>query len=172
MTQFKVKRSKSADTNNKNLVFFASDHAGWPLRHSIIRWFERQGYGIIDCGPKTIQPGDDYPQLAQAVSQKLLTALAEQPEAKGVLLCGSGVGMAMMANRFKGIRAVEGYSPEQVRLAREHNNANILTLGARDISKKLAERLVKKFFETKFTPIDRHQRRIKQLDDLSDGLKI
>lgn len=151
---------------DKGVVYIGSDHAGWPLRRGVIRFLERHGYTVVDCGPSERKMGDDYPERAAAVARAIVAS--GDPKVKGVVLCGSGVGVAIAANRFKGIRAVEGYSVEQVKLARQHNDVNVLTLGGRLDSSRMVERLLRAFLETDESPIERHRRRIVQLDSLPD----
>lgn len=157
---------RTMPNNDAVTVYFSTDHAGWSLRKPILRFLERAGYTVIDYGPDSKQAGDDYPIVAKNMLTAFKKAYAKNPTVRGVLVCGSGVGMAIAANRFPTVRAVEGYGAQQVKLAREHNNANVLTLGGRDIDSKLALRLLKIFLETPFSTSERHARRVQQIDQL------
>ena len=143
-------------------MFIASDHAGYQLKEYLkshmpdINW--------VDCGPFDTARVD-YPDYADRLVAKILETNASSlsKRATGVLICGSGQGMAIRANRFKGIRAALAWNEDSVRLAREHNDANILCLGARFTQPELAKMLVKIFNEAKFEG-GRHKSRIEKLE--------
>ena len=121
------------------------------------------GHEAEDCGPSTFEAEDDYPDFIKPVAR----AVAEDPEnRRGIVMGGSGQGEAIVANRFKGIRAALYYGgPEEIiKLSREHNNANILSLGARFISENDALHAVKLWLETPFLNEERHVRRVKKID--------
>ena len=137
-------------------IFIASDHAGYKLKNSIISKFSKK-IKIFDLGPKT-SVSVDYPDFAKKLSKKV----ASNNKNFGILICGSGMGMAIAANKTKNIRAALCFSIKNTQLSRLHNNANIITLGSRLISKKKAFNLVKIFISTKFEG-GRHLRRIKKI---------
>ena len=134
-------------------IFIASDHAGYSLKNSIISKFKK----INDLGPKS-KDSVDYPDFAKKLSKKV----ASNKGSFGILICGSGMGMAIAANKTKNIRAALCYSVKNTKLSRLHNNANIITLGERLIDKKKAVSLVKIFLSTKFEG-GRHLRRVKKI---------
>ncbi|MFH1145623.1 MAG: RpiB/LacA/LacB family sugar-phosphate isomerase [bacterium] len=142
-------------------IHIASDHAGFKLKERIRAWLESSGYVVVDHGAYKLIPDDDYPIYAR----KLAKAVAKE-KGRGILLCGSGVGMAIAANRIKGVRAVEGMSVKQVSLSRQDNDSNVLVFGAWSLTKKETERLVEVWLKTKFSKAGRHFRRIRQLDKL------
>ena len=137
-------------------IFIASDHAGYKLKNSIIVRFSKK-QKIIDLGPKT-KDSVDYPDYAKKLSKKV----ASNSGSFGILVCGSGMGMAIAANKTKNIRAALCYSNKNTKLSRLHNNANIITLGERLINKNKAINLIKTFLSTKFEG-RRHLRRIKKI---------
>ncbi len=140
-------------------VHIASDHAGLALKDTVKKHLESQGYTVCDHGTHTAE-SCDYPAFAQALCQALL---ADSEEAQGILICGTGVGMSIMANRYKGIRAALCGNEFQVRATREHNNANVLCLGERVTGPGLALSMVDIFLKTPFEG-GRHQRRIDFFD--------
>ena len=139
-----------------NKIFISSDHAGFDLKKSIIHKFSKK-QKIIDLGPNS-NNSVDYPDYAHKLSKKV----ASHNKNFGILVCGSGIGMSISANKNKKIRAALCYSVKNTKLSRLHNNANIITLGSRLINKKKAFNLIRVFFNTKFEG-GRHSRRIKKI---------
>ena len=138
-------------------LYISSDHAGFKLKEIIKKKFIKKKIKVIDIGPKT-DKSVDYPDFAKKLSRCVLLKKSNM----GILVCGSGTGMAMSANKFKKIRAAVCYNQASTRLSRQHNNANILALGARLIKKADAIRLVNIFLSTKFEG-GRHLRRVKKI---------
>ncbi len=143
-------------------IFIASDHAGFELKKSLSGWLSGQGHSLVDCGPENLEPQDDYPDYIVPMAQKV----AQNKGSFGIAIGGSGQGEAIAANRVEGARAAEYYGGERevVRLARQHNDANILALGARLISGEEAVAAVELFLATPFSGDERHERRIEKLD--------
>ena len=137
-------------------IFIASDHAGFNLKKNIIKKLSKK-LKIIDLGPSSTL-SVDYPDYAHKLSKKV----ASNSRNLGILICGSGMGMAISANKNKKIRAALCYSIKSTKLSRLHNNANIITLGARLINKNKAFNLVRVFLKTKFEG-GRHLRRVKKI---------
>tara|TARA_Y100000992_G_C21162055_1_gene441600 strand:- start:388 stop:825 length:438 start_codon:yes stop_codon:yes gene_type:complete len=138
-------------------ICIASDHAGFDLKDYIKDTLIYNNISVIDLG--TLNDNSvDYPDYAKKVSRRVKTGKSEV----GILVCGSGTGMAISANKIKGIRAAVCYNLKSTRLSRQHNNANIITLGSRLISKKNAFKLVSAFLKTKFEG-GRHLRRVKKI---------
>ena len=137
-------------------IFIASDHAGFNLKKYIVSKLVKSKK-IIDLGPKTNQ-SVDYPVFAKKLSNKV----ASNKASFGILICGSGMGMAIAANKTKNVRAALCYSKKNTKLSRLHNNANIITLGERLIDKNKAINLIKVFLSTKFEG-GRHLRRVKKI---------
>ena len=139
------------------IIFIASDHAGFNLKKSIITNFSRK-LKFVDLGPFSSNTPVNYPDYAHRLCKKV----SQKSNNIGVLVCGSGMGMSMAANKHKKIRAALCYSIKNTKLSRLHNNANIITLGERLISKNKAINLIKIFLSTKFEG-GRHLRRIKKM---------
>ena len=139
-----------------NKIFISSDHAGFNLKKNIIKKLSKK-LKIIDLGPNSVE-SVDYLDYAQKLSKKV----ASNSRNLGILICGSGMGMAISANKNKKIRAALCYSIKSTKLSRLHNNANIITLGARLINKNKALNLIRVFLKTKFEG-GRHLRRVKKI---------
>ena len=138
-------------------VSIASDHAGFAMKKKIMEYLESNDFCLIDRGPDN-SDSVDYPDFAK----KVCNDLVEEDADRGILICGSGQGMAMVANKYKGIRAALCVSEEMTELARAHNDANILTLGARLVDESTAISCVDKFFSTPFEG-DRHIKRVNKI---------
>ena len=143
-------------------VAIGADHAGFELKNVLGDALRRTGHEVCDCGTNSAE-STDYPDYAGRVAQAVASGTAE----RGVLVCGSGVGMSIAANKVRGIRAALGVTPEEVRLTRAHNDANILTLGARFTDSALAGELLRTFLETPFEG-GRHQRRVAKIAEMED----
>lgn len=143
----------------KKVIAIANDHTAAEFRKPIIEYLEQEGYEVLDLGTKEDKPVD-YPDFGVKVARALLNGQAEL----GIAICGTGIGISIAANRFHGIRCALVYEEETARLARQHNNANIIALGARLISCYKAVELVKIFLDTPVSSEQRHQDRIKKLD--------
>ena len=145
-------------------IYIGADHAGYELKNKLVLWLKEQGHEMTDFGAHEFNPTDDYPDFIEPVAR----AIASDPErSRGIILGGSGQGEAMDANRFPGIRAAEFYGGDLniVKIAREHNDANILSLGTRFVSEEEAKKAVELFLNTLFSGDERHIRRIKKIDD-------
>ena len=138
-------------------ISLASDHAGFKLKENIKKSLKKKRITVIDLGPKT-DSSVDYPDFAKKVAR----SVASKKSNIGILVCGSGTGMAMSANKIKKIRAAVCYNKASTRLSRLHNNANILALGSRLTKKSTALKLVNVFLSTKFEG-GRHLRRVKKV---------
>ena len=138
-------------------ICIASDHAGYDLKERIKEYIIKKNVPIIDLGPFSSN-SVDYPDFAKKVSKRLLLKKSDG----GILVCGSGTGMAMTANKFKGIRAAQCYNKKSTVLCRRHNNANIICLGSRMIKNKEAFNFINLFFQTKFDG-GRHTKRINKI---------
>ena len=140
----------------------ASDHAGFegstPYKPAIIKHLHSRGHEILDYGPQGPDPVD-YPDYAGKVCRAVLQGEAE----RGVLICGTGIGVAMAANRYKGIRAATCATPDMARMARTHNDANIICVGRRILSLEKCIELIDIWLDTEFSEAERHKRRIKKM---------
>ena len=140
-----------------NKIFISSDHAGFKLKEDIKLFLRKKKYTFIDLGPLN-DNSVDYPDYAHAVAKKVKT----NKNLRGILICGSGIGMNIVANRHKNIRAAQCYNVKSTKLSRLHNDANIITLGSRQLTKKKALNCVSVFLKTSFDG-GRHLKRIKKI---------
>ncbi len=140
-------------------VYLGTDHAGYELKESVKSWLADLGHEAVDCGAPAYDAADDYPPYVLAAAQ----GAVGDPGSMAIVLGGSGNGEAMAANKVIGARAALCWSVETARLAREHNDANVLSLGARLIEEPLARQIVEVFLATPFSGDPRHRRRIEQL---------
>ena len=138
-------------------ICISSDHAGFKLKESIKDFLINKNISIIDLGPMD-EDSVDYPDYAKRLSNRVKSKKSDI----GILVCGSGIGMAMSANKIKGIRAAVCYNLKSTRLSRQHNNANIISIGSRLTKKNTALKLVSVFLKTKFEG-GRHIRRVKKI---------
>ncbi|MBD1159616.1 ribose 5-phosphate isomerase B [Pelagibacterales bacterium SAG-MED19] len=138
-------------------IFISSDHAGFFLKEQIIKKFKKK-YFFMDLGTNSSEISVNYPDYAH----KLCKKVAQNSKNMGILVCGSGMGMSMAANKHKKIRAAVCYSTKNTKLSRLHNNANIITLGSRLIKKNTAFKCIDTFINTKFEG-GRHKKRVKKI---------
>ncbi|MBI2109498.1 MAG: RpiB/LacA/LacB family sugar-phosphate isomerase [Parcubacteria group bacterium] len=148
-----------------NIIFIASDHAGFELKNKLIPHLQKQGFKVVDKGPFTYVETDDYPDFASLVAQEVLKNTKEH---RGIMVCGSGQGEGMVANRFKGIRAAVYYggSSDVVKASRDHNDSNVLAVGTRFAKEKELIDAVDVWLQTPFSNEERHIRRIRKIDQL------
>jgi len=144
--------------NKENKILIASDHGGFDLKEHLIQYLKTQNYNIVDMGTYN-RDSVDYPDYAEKVAEGIIA----EENVKGILVCGTGIGISIAANKHKGIRAALVGSVTMARLSREHNNANIVCLGGRTTGSMVAEEIVETFLNTEFEG-DRHQRRIDMLE--------
>jgi len=143
-------------------IIIGSDHAGFELKNSLKDFLVGRGYNIIDLGTDA-EDSCDYPIFAEKVAKKVA-----ESKGKGILICGTGIGMSIVANKIKGIRAALGYDVESAKLSRQHNDSNILCLGARKISEKDAYEITRIWLSTPFEG-GRHQRRLDLITKLEQS---
>jgi ribose 5-phosphate isomerase B len=141
-------------------IAIGSDHAGLGLKKHLLNWLQEHTYQVKDCGTFTSE-SVDYPDIAVLVAH----AVAKAEFHRGILICGSGIGVCIAANKVAGIRAALCYDTISARLSREHNNANILTLGERLITPMVAQEILEVWLKTEFQG-GRHVQRVEKLDQL------
>ena len=141
-------------------IVIGNDHNGYELKKEIVRYLKEARYYLEDVGCDNVE-SVDYPLIAKAVCDKVL----EDNDNLGILICGTGIGMSIAANRIKGIRCAKVSTEEEVALSRLHNDANVMAISGR-IDKNLALRFVNKFINTQFSEEERHVRRNQQIDNL------
>ena len=146
----------------KRRIAIGSDHGGWELKEHLKAFLIERDFSVEDFGLAT-QDKTDYPVIAI----QLARSISEGKLERGILICGTGIGMSIVANRFSGVRAALCHDIYTARMSREHNNANILVLGGRVLGKGLAEEILKVWIDTAFLDADgRHSRRLKLITDL------
>lgn len=153
-------------------ILIASDHAGFSLKEEIKKYLEEKGFEVKDFGASSFNADDDYPDFIVPLAKEI----SENSDLKGIVLGGSGQGEAIVANRFKGVRAVvfngqykplDGREvPQEIKISREHNDSNVLSLGARFLSLKDATEALDIWLSTPFSNEERHIRRIKKIDEV------
>lgn len=150
-------------------VYLATDHAGFELKEAIKIYLDELGtHEVYDCGALTLEPGDDYPELIARAAEKVQFDAEHEP-AMAIVFGGSGVGEAIVANRFRHVRAVvyAGGPLDVIKLSREHNDANVLSLGARFVSEHEAKQVVDLFLATPFSHAERHADRVIGIDEVT-----
>jgi ribose 5-phosphate isomerase B len=141
------------------IVAIGTDHAGFILQPTVLDAVRAAGHEALDCGAFEMVPGDDYPDFAERVARAILDGRAE----RGVLLCGSGVGASVAANKFVGIRSALCHDTFSAHQGVEDDAMNVLTLGARVVGPSLAAELVGAFLRAQFSGAERHQRRLDKI---------
>jgi ribose 5-phosphate isomerase B len=142
---------------SRELIGIAADHGGFALKHAVVEEINELGFEALDLGTYT-EDSVDYPDMAE----KLVTAFKDARVSRGFLICGTGIGISIAANRHPGIRAALCYDTDTAALARQHNDANIMCLGGRKTGPDMAKKMVKVFLETAFEG-GRHARRVGKL---------
>ncbi len=144
------------------MIYLGSDHGGFDLKEAIKKNLGKKNIEYTDSGPHEIDNDDDYPDFAIKVAEEV----AKSEDNKGILICGTGIGMCMTANKVRAIRASLCYDKNTAILSREHNNSNVLCLGGRTIKKGKALKIVDVWLNTPFSNVDRHKRRVDKMDNL------
>ena len=142
-------------------VYLGSDHAGYELKARLIEWLKQAGHEPVDCGPSAERDDDDYPPYVMAAANSTV----HDPGSLGIIIGGSGNGEQIAANKIPGIRAAVAWTDETAQLARLHNNANVLSLGARMYSAEDAIGFARIFVSTAFSGAPRHARRLDEIAD-------
>ena len=140
-------------------IYIASDHAGINLKKTLIGFLDNKKYIIEDLGPNKSEPVD-YPDFAK----KLVDKVKKDTSHKGILICGTGIGMCIVANKTSGIRAALCSDKYSAKMSIEHNNANVLCLGARVINETLSRIIVSEWLESRFSNVIKHQKRVNKIE--------
>ena len=150
------------NVRQKMKIAIGSDHAGFELKESLKRFLKEKGYEYHDFGAEAFDSQDDYPIYGRKVGE----AVASGEYDRGIVICGTGMGISIAANKVQGIRAAVCNSAEMARVSRAHNDANVLALGGRLLAKELAWDIVSAWLETPFLGEERHTRRLRQIADV------
>ncbi|MFH0804705.1 MAG: RpiB/LacA/LacB family sugar-phosphate isomerase [Patescibacteria group bacterium] len=142
------------------MIHIASDYAGFKLKESLTRYLERCGIPYVDHGCRAGGKHNDFPDFALPVAQLVSTSTSSY----GILICGTGFGMCVAANRFRHVRATLAFSPRQARFAKTHDNSNVLCLSAWETNGTAAQKIVAAWLATPFQPLARRRRRLNALD--------
>lgn len=146
------------------MLYIGADHRGFELKQTVKDYLESGGVGFEDLGDRDFDPDDDYPIFAERVAK----AVAENPGNKGIVICGSGAGADMVANKVDGVRCALVFDVERAKQAREHDDANMIALPADALESNTALEMVKAFIETPFSKIDKHERRIEEIKEMEE----
>lgn len=143
-------------------IAIGSDHAGFDLKESLKKLLKEKGYKCHDLGAETFDPQDDY----NVYGRKVAEAVASGEYDRGIVICGTGIGVSIVANKVRGIRAAVCHNTEMAQISRTHNDANVLALGGRTTTKELALDIAITWLETPFSGEERHIRRIRQIEEI------
>ena len=150
-------------------VYIGADHRGYKLKEEIKDWLSENNYDQEDVGAFTLDATDDYPLYAEQVARHVVTDFdRDLKDARGILICGSGVGVDIVANKFKHIRSGLAVNPEQIEKARLDDDINVLTIPADYIDEKNAKLIVKLFLETPFSQEEKKKRRLLEIEKIED----
>ncbi|MDP6402195.1 MAG: ribose 5-phosphate isomerase B [SAR202 cluster bacterium] len=143
-------------------IAIGSDHAGLPIKAPLSEYLESLGHEVLDVGPMSFDPDDDYPDFAAEVARRVAGGEAE----RGIMMCGSGVGASVAANKVVGVRAAVCHDVYSAHQGVEHDDMNVLCLGDRIVGVELAKELVRSFVSARFTGEERHRRRLGKVMDM------
>lgn len=143
-------------------VAIGADHGGFPLKAELTPWLRENGYEVLDLGAETLIPTDDYPDYALAVAE----AVASEEIPRGIIICGSGIGACIVANKVPGVRAGLCHDTYSAHQGVEHDDMNVLCLGARVVGGALAREVVEAFLKAEFINEERFQRRLQKVRDI------
>jgi ribose 5-phosphate isomerase B len=144
------------------MIYLGADHAGYKLKEKIKLYFEKHSISYADLGAEDLDADDDYTDYAVMVAKKI----SQDPKARGVLVCGTGNGMAIAANKIKGVRACLAWNTNTAQKAVEDDHANIIALPARDISRRKALKVIQAYLDAKPSKASRHVRRVNKIKHL------
>jgi ribose 5-phosphate isomerase B len=143
-------------------IAIAADHAGFPLKATLVKDLQESDHDVLDLGAHQLEPNDDYPDYAERIGNALREGKAE----RGIVLCGSGVGVSVAMNKFPGVRAAICHDTYSARQGVEHDDMNVLCLGARIIGVELAREVTRAFAAARFSKEDRHLRRLTKVEEI------
>ncbi len=146
------------------MIYLGADHRGFELKERVKKLLFDEGYEVTDLGNEVLNPADDYVEFAKKVAE----AVKNDPENKGILLCGSGAGVDMVANKVDGIRSALVFDVARARQAREHEDANVISLAADTLDQDLAWEIIKTFLTTEFSEEERHKRRLQEMEEIEN----
>lgn len=145
-------------------IYLGTDHAGFELKEKIKSYLLEKNFEVEDCGAFEFDKNDDYPDFISKAAIKI----SQDPSSFGIVFGKSGAGECIVANKIKGIRAVLGFNKDNVKLSREHNDANVLSIGSQFVNEELSKELITMFLETPFSNEERHIRRINKIKEIEN----
>lgn len=149
------------------IIYIAADHRGFKLKEYLKKFLKKKNYWVVDTGNIQYDPDDDYPDFASAAAKKV----SEDPyNSRGILICGSGVGMDVTANKYKNVRSALVANPAQAKASRQDDNTNILTLASDFLTLTAAKKIFSAWIAAPFSKAPRHQRRLKKIAKLERAL--
>jgi ribose 5-phosphate isomerase B len=143
-------------------IFLGADHRGYLLKEQIKTWLIKDGYDVEDMSSKQLSPEDDYPDYAEAVA----TQIVQMPEYRGIVFCGSGVGVDIVANKINGARCGYASSVDEIKSARHDDNINILAIASDFTDEGKTKELIKTFLQTSYAPQERYERRLDKIESV------
>jgi ribose 5-phosphate isomerase B len=146
-------------------IVIGSDHAGFELKQALVPHLQKSGYTVDDVGAFNTEPSD-YPVFGQKVAK----AVADNQADRGIVICGNGIGMSIVANKFPGVRAALAYTEKMAKDTREHNNSNVLSLAGRDLPVETNLKITDIWLKTPFSELERHEKRIAEITQLEKDL--
>lgn len=149
------------------VIYIGADHRGFNLKETLKSFLTQSGYTVEDLGNTELDQNDDYPDYAKLVAERVS---ADQTGSKGILVCGSGAGMAMVANRFFGVRASICFSPDQAMAVRSEDDANVISIPSNFMDQETAKKIVSVWLQTPFSEEERYKRRIEKIREIDNTL--
>ena len=144
------------------MLYIGADHRGFALKEEIVQWLKEKGHDVVDCGAFELNKDDDYPDFSADVAKRV----AQDGNSKGIVICGSGAGVTITANKIGGIRCANACNGDEVIHARAHDDLNVLALSADYLTKEQAEELIEAFLSTSFDPQERFVRRLNKIREI------
>jgi len=149
------------------LVYIGADHRGFPLRESLKKYLQENGYEVVDLGNEKLDPSDDYPDFASKVAKEV----SLDPEhSRGIVICGSGVGVDVVANKYPNVRSALAATPDQAMDSRKDDDTNVLALAANYLNENEALKITEVWLQTDFSEEERHRRRLEKIEKIEDSL--
>ena len=149
------------------LIYIGADHRGFQLKENFKKLLINQGYEVIDAGNKVYDENDDYPDFAAQVGKEISL---DPISRRGILICGSGVGVDVVANKFRGVRSALITNPDQAYLSRSHNDVNVLSLASDFLDEEQAKKILSTWLQADFSNEPRHQRRLDKIRNIENNL--
>ncbi|MBI1838888.1 MAG: RpiB/LacA/LacB family sugar-phosphate isomerase [Candidatus Colwellbacteria bacterium] len=148
------------------VIYIGADHRGFKLKETLKNYLSGEGYAVVDLGNDKYDKADDYPDFAAKVAEKVSV---DSNENRGILICGAGVGVDVVANKFRGVRSVLALSEEQVTASRNDDDANIISIAADFVDEEKVKKMVDIWLKTPFSGEERHKRRLQKISEIEKG---